>query len=129
MELEVLLPHGVFLHEHDVLRIVAESSDGSFGLLPHRRDCVAALVPAILAYETPGAGERFIAVDEGLLVKAGPLVRVTVRRALAGQDLAHLREAVEREFRHYDEEARSQRAVLAKLETSLLSRLVGIRHG
>jgi F-type H+-transporting ATPase subunit epsilon len=129
MELEVLLPHGVFLNERNVVRIVAESLEGSFGLLPHRLDCVAALVPGILGFETAEAGERFIAVDEGLLVKAGARVCVTVRRALAGQDLARLRDAVEREFRQLDEETRSQRAVLAKLETRLVSRLMGMRRG
>ena len=36
-------------------RIVSETHEGAFGLLPHRLDCVAALTPGILVYETEHA--------------------------------------------------------------------------
>ena len=52
MTLEILLPFKVFASKTGVSRIVAETADGSFGLLPHRLDCVAALAPGILVYET-----------------------------------------------------------------------------
>lgn len=71
MNLKVLLPTGVFADEAGVTRIVAETREGSFGLLPHRLDCVAALEPGILTYETEADGEVFVAVDEGMLVKTG----------------------------------------------------------
>ncbi len=129
MRLEVLLPFRAFLQADGVTRIVAETPDGSFGLLPRRRDCVAALEAGILTYETPLGGEAFIAVDEGILVKCGSTVRAYVRRALAGSDLAGLRAAVEREFRTLDQAARDQRAVLAKLESGFVSRLAALRHG
>ena len=129
MNLEVLLPFSVFLQAGDVSRIVAETPGGSFGLLPHRLDCVAALEPGILTYETAAGVETFIAVDAGILVKCGDGVRVSVRRALADGDLAQLRDAVELEFRTLDEQARTQRAVLAKLESGFVSRLATLRHG
>ena len=49
MHLKVLLPYGIFADQHGVARIVAETRDGSCGLLPRRLDCVAALVPGKLA--------------------------------------------------------------------------------
>src|SRR3990172_386222 len=98
MNLKVLLPFQIFAEKSDISRIVAETRDGSFGLLPHRRDCVAALTPGILIYESDAEGEVFVAVDEGVLVKTGPDVLVSVRRALGGTDLGQLRDAVEREF-------------------------------
>ena len=45
MHLKVLLPFQVFAEKTDVSRLVVETRDGSFGLLPHRLDCVAALTP------------------------------------------------------------------------------------
>lgn len=128
MNLKVLLPFQVFAERTGVSRIVAETQEGSFGLLPHRLDCVAALVPGILIYETDSAGEVFVAVDEGVLVKIGPDVLVSVRRALHGKDLAKLREAVEKEFRTLDENERSVRSVMAKLETGFLRRLATFHH-
>ena len=128
MNLEVLLPFKVLLRKSGVLRIVAETGEGAFGLLPHRLDCVAALTPGILTFETPADGEVFLAVDEGVLVKTGADVRVSVRRAIPGADLARLREAVEREFLVHDDQARELRAVMNKLESGFVSRLAGLHH-
>src|ERR1017187_9142139 len=79
MNLKILLPFEIFTEKTDVSRIVAETRDGSFGLLPHRLDCVAALAPGILIYELEGQGEVYVAVDQGVLVKTGPDVVVSVR--------------------------------------------------
>jgi F-type H+-transporting ATPase subunit epsilon len=128
MNLKVLLPFQVFVAKSGVTRIVAETPDGSFGLLPHRLDCVAALSPGILMYETKAEGEVFVAVDEGVLVKTGPDVLVSVRRAIGGTDLGQLREAVEKEFLTLDEHEQSARTVMAKLETGFLRRFATFQH-
>jgi F-type H+-transporting ATPase subunit epsilon len=123
MNLKILLPFQVFAEKTGVSRIVAETPEGSFGLLPHRLDCVAALAPGILTYETAADGEVFVAVDEGVIVKAGPDVLVSVRRAMAGADLGQLRDAVEREFLTLDEQEKSVRSVVAKMEGDLIRRM------
>jgi F-type H+-transporting ATPase subunit epsilon len=115
MHLKVLLPFQVFAEKTGVTRIVAETRTGSFGLLPHRLDCVAALAPGILVYQTEAGGEVFVAVDEGVLVKTGPDVLVSVRRAIAGTDLGQLHAAVEKEFLTLDENEQSVRSAVAKL--------------
>jgi F-type H+-transporting ATPase subunit epsilon len=128
MNLKVLLPFKVFAETTGVTRIVAETREGSFGLLPRRLDCVLALVPGILIYETEAQGEVCVAVDEGVLVKAGPDVLVSVRRALGGTDLGRLRDAVQREFLTQGEDEQSLRQVMAKLEAGFLRRLEGLRR-
>ena len=128
MNLKVLLPFQIFAEKTGVSRIVAETRNGSFGLLPRRLDCVAALVPGILIYETESEGEVFVAVDEGVLVKIGPDVLVSVRRALGGTDLGQLRDAVEKEFLVLDEDEQDLRMVMAKLETGFLRRFAAFRH-
>lgn len=128
MHLKVLLPFGVFADVAEVTRIVAETPAGSFGLLPRRLDCVAALVPGILTYETATGGEVYIAVDEGILVKSGPEVLVSVRRAMDGADLGQLRHSVEQEFLRLDEGEKSARSVMTKLETAFLRRLATFHH-
>jgi F-type H+-transporting ATPase subunit epsilon len=128
MTLKVLLPFQIFAEKADVTRIVAETPEGSFGLLPHRLDCVAALTPGILTYETATDGEVFVAVDEGVLIKAGDDVLVSVRRALVGQDLGQLREAVTKEFLTLDEQEQSVRSVMAQLESGFLRRFVTLQH-
>ncbi|TAN53628.1 MAG: F0F1 ATP synthase subunit epsilon [Methylococcaceae bacterium] len=122
MQLKLLLPSQIFAEKADVMRIVAETREGSFGLLPQRLDCVAALTPGILTYETPEEGEVYVAVDEGILVKVGREVLVSVRNAIGGTDLGQLRAAVEQEFLHLDEREQNIRSVLAKLESGFIRR-------
>ena len=118
----------IFAEKSGVSRIVAETSEGLFGVLPRRLDCVAALVPGILIYETEAEGEVYVAVDEGVLVKTGPDVLVSVRKAFSGSDLGQLREVVEREFLSLDEHEQSVRLVLAKMESGFIRRLVEFHH-
>lgn len=128
MNLKILLPYKIFVEKIGVLRIVAGTHEGSFGLLPHRLDCVAALAPGILVFETEAEGEVYIAVDEGVLVKTGADVLVSVRNAIGGMDLGKLREAVEQEFLNLDEQEKSVRSVLAKLEGGFIRRLAAFHH-
>jgi F-type H+-transporting ATPase subunit epsilon len=128
MRLKVLLPFGVFVDEADVLRVVVETPLGSFGLLPHRLDCVAALVPGLLIYQTAARDEICLAVDEGVLVKTGADVLVSVRRALRGPDLGQLRDAVVQQFQKQDAQDRDLRSAMARLESGFLHRFAGFEH-
>jgi len=128
MRLKVLLPFEVFADEPQVSRIVAEAREGSFGLLPRRLDCVAALAPGILIYETEAAGEAYLAIDEGVLVKTGSQVQVVARRALRGSKLGELRAIVEREWLVIDQRQHSVRAVMTKLENQLLQGFARLSH-
>ncbi len=128
MNLKVLLPFHVFTEKTGVTRIVAETREGSFGILPHRLDCVAALAPGILIYENEAEGEVYVAVDEGVLIKTGSEVLVSVRNAIAGTDLRQLREAVEREFLNLNEREQTVRSVLAKMESGFIRRFAEFHH-
>jgi len=128
MKLKVLLPFQVYAEKNDVTRIVAETHEGSFGLLPNRLDCVAALVPGILVFETESDGEVYVAIDEGVLVKTGLEVLVSVRNAIGGSELDQLRKAVEEEFLMLDEHEQNVRAVLAKMESGFVRRLARFHH-
>lgn len=129
MRLKVLLPFQVFAEVNGVKRIVAETPQGSFGLLPRRLDCVAVLAAGILTYETETEGEVYVAVNDGVLVKAGADVLVSVRNAIGGMNLGKLRETVEREFMDLDESEKQVRAVLAKLESGFMRRFAEFHRG
>ncbi len=128
MNLKVLLPFEVFAEKANVSRVVVETLTGSFGLLPRRLDCVAAVSPGILFYETAEDGEVYVAVDEGVLVKTGPDVLVSVRRALGGKDLGSLRASVESEFKVLNESEQTVRSLMAKLEAGVLRRFANLQH-
>jgi F-type H+-transporting ATPase subunit epsilon len=128
MHLEILLPFEIFAEKTGVSRIVAETSKGSFGFLPHRLDCVASLVPGILIFETEAEGETYIAVDEGVMIKTGLDVLVSVRNAITGKNLHQLHQAVELEFLSVNEQENNVRSALTKLESDFIRRLVEFHH-
>ena len=70
----------------------------------------------------------FLAVDEGVLVKAGKDVLVSVRNAIGGADLGKLHEAVKQEFLNVDEQEKNVRSVLAKMESGFIRRLMEFQH-
>ena len=123
ISLKILLPFKVFADTAGVSRVVAETQKGSVGFLPHRLDCVAALVPGILIYEKGSEGEIYVAVDAGVLVKTGMDMTVSVRNAVSGTDLAQLKETVEKEFKNINEREQNVRSVMAKMESGFISRL------
>ena len=128
MNLKILLPFQIFAEKMNVINILAGGRGGSFGLLPHRLDCVAALAPGILIYHTESEGEVLVAVDEGVLVKTGADVLVSVRRAIGGTDLGQLQAVVTKEFLTFDDNEQSVRSAVAKLETGFLRRLATFQH-
>ena len=125
MNLKLLLPTEIFL-DRQVTKIVAEGENGSFCLLPRHQDMVAALVPGLLSF-TEDEQEEFVAVDEGVLVKSGPSVFVSTRRAIRGPDLGNLRNMVEREFLALDERQRYTRLAMSKLEANFARKYYELR--
>lgn len=128
MRLEILLPHRVFADKTGVTRVIAETSAGSYGLLLHRLDCVAALVPGVLSYATETEGEIYVAIDAGVLVKSGDDIIVSVRNAIGGADLGELRSSVEQNFVELSERDKSVRLVSARLESTFVRRVTRLRH-
>ncbi len=127
MHLRILLPFRVFAEVEGVKRIVVKTIQGAYGLLPNRLDCTAALAPGIMSYETESGGEVFLAIDEGVLAKAGREVYISVRHAIGGAELGQLQEAVEKEFLHRGEKEQALRTTLAKLESDFIRRLAKFR--
>jgi F-type H+-transporting ATPase subunit epsilon len=127
MKLKILLPFGSLIEKKDILRLIVETNNGSVGFLPHRLDCVASVVPGILSYESESEGEKFIAIDEGLLIKRGMNVIVSVRSAIEGISIDQLREAVEKEFLSVSEYDQNIRQSLAQMESRYIQRLVEIK--
>ena len=123
MNLKVLLPFRVFADIQNVSKIVAETNEGSYGFLPQRLDCVTALVPGIFIYETETNETHYLAVDEGILVKAGKQVLVSVSNAIEGTNLSKLHETINNEYLKISESEIEIRSSMAKMESILVKNL------
>lgn len=129
MILKVLMPFQQLMEKQNVVRIVAETTIGSLGILPRRLDFVASLVPGIITYETPEEGEQYLAVEAGILVKKGLEVCVAIRNGLYGTDLGKLRSSIEKEYSKRVEGERTVTSILTKLENDVIKRLLEFHHG
>jgi F-type H+-transporting ATPase subunit epsilon len=127
MQLKVLLPQEILL-DQPVRKVVVEAENGSFCLLPRHIDFAAALVPGLLAFETPAGREEFLAIDHGILVKKGPEVFVSSTDAVLGPDLGMLRQTIAERFHHLDERERHARSALARLEAEFVRRFIELRE-
>lgn len=128
MRLKILLPYGIFADIKNVKKVIAETTAGSYGILPKRLDCTAALVTGILVCETQDDEEKYIAVNEGILIKTGLLVTVSVRNAIGNAPLGELKAMVQREMVELDELEVNARSVMAKLETGFLRNFQNLRR-
>lgn len=117
MHMKILLPHGVFADVQDAVRIVADTNAGLYGILPHRLDLVAMLSPGILTYESLGGTVQYVAIDEGVIIKTGMDVHVSVHNAIEGSDLQQLQTMIKQEFAHIDEQEKAARTEMARMES------------
>jgi F-type H+-transporting ATPase subunit epsilon len=122
MRLIIYQPSEIFLDE-EIAKVTGESPAGSFGLLPRHVDMATALVPGILAYETPAGAQVFVAINGGILTKTGDRVAVATRMAVRGE-LGALKKAVEAMISEVDERERKARAAVARLEADMVRRFV-----
>jgi F-type H+-transporting ATPase subunit epsilon len=123
MNLKVLLPTELLVDE-EVTKLAAEAENGAFGMLPRHIDFVTVLVPGILSFATEDEREVFMAIDEGVLVKCGPDVTISTRRAVVGPDLEGLHQTVTTEFRRRDDREKATRSAIAKLEAGFVRRFL-----
>ena len=119
MEFELSTPSGQ-TRIADVAAVSAEgASIGAFEILPRHADYCAALVPSVLEVQSHGGKSAFFGIDEGILVKTGALVCVSVRRSFVGDSLPALRRRVAEEFAHETAEEKRARSSMAGLEADI----------
>ncbi len=128
MKLKILIPTEVLV-DREVTKVIAEAENGSFCLLPHHIDFVAALVPGILSYTTTTEEEIFVAVDQGILVKCAQEVFVSTLNAVEGNSLENLKQTVTKQFQVLNEKERLTRSAVAQFEASMVRHFKELGHG
>ncbi|MGC9320016.1 MAG: F0F1 ATP synthase subunit epsilon [Armatimonadota bacterium] len=123
MNLKVVTPSETVVNER-VEKVTVRAEDGSRTFLPRHIDFVTALVPSVMSFVPAGGAEQFVAVDEGILTKAGDDMLISVAYAVYGPELGSLRRTVEEEFAERGEREKMARTALAKLEASIVRRFM-----
>jgi F-type H+-transporting ATPase subunit epsilon len=127
MTVTLLLPTST-LFEGKAIRMTAVAPNGAFGIWPNHTDCVTAIVPSVLTLSLVDGSEEIFGLDQGLLVKKGHEVWVSVRRGVRGDDLVNLQETVETSFVQMDEDERQARSALSRLEADMVRRFAELQR-
>ncbi|OPY84260.1 MAG: ATP synthase epsilon chain [Syntrophus sp. PtaU1.Bin208] len=126
MNLKIILPSQVLMEEK-AAKIVAEGAEGYFGLLPGHIDFATALVPGLLTIVSARGQKELLAIDQGVLVKRGPDVWISIRNAFRNADLGIAKNLVEEQFKTLDERERMARSATAKLEADIIRRFMELK--
>lgn len=127
MQVTLRLPTRTLYQGH-ATKLFAVAENGAFGILPNHIDFVTALVPSVLTMMTPEGKEKVFGIDEGVLVKMGHEVDIAVRRGVQGDELDTLQEMVQETFIQMDEEERTARSALSRLEADMVRRFAELRR-
>lgn len=122
MQVNIRLPQSL-LFSGEILKLTATAENGSFGIWPNHADFVTALLPSVLVLVDQNNKELFFGMDEGLLVKTGHQVDIAVKRAVQSDDLGTLYELLSASFYGADEQERSARTAVSKLELSMVRQM------
>ncbi|HHX81705.1 MAG TPA: ATPase [Pseudomonadaceae bacterium] len=122
MQVNIRLPQSL-LFTGKIRKLTATAENGSFGIWPNHSDFVTALVPSVLVLTDIDNNELLFGMDEGLLVKAGHQVDIAVNRAVQSDDLGSLHELLSASFHRVDEQERSARTAISKLEMNMVRQI------
>lgn len=127
MQLQILLPTDVLV-DTPVAKVVAEAENGSFCLLPRHVNFVTSLAPGILTYTDSENEDHFVGVANGVLVKTGSDVLVSVEYGVEGSNLGELRDNVRNYFETVDERERQAVSAVARLEADFVRRFLALEE-
>ena len=129
MDLRILLPEKTYW-QGKVKKIVGEAINGFFCLLPRHVDFVTIMTPGIFFAVTENKEEFYLAINEGILIKANDQVTLSTRGAIKGDNLGDLKKEVEENFLKVNEQEKGARSALQKLEADFVRRFLDLEaHG
>jgi len=108
-------------------KIHAPTTRGDWCILPRHADVVLTLVPGLLTYHL-GDETCAVAVNAGVLVKAGSDVTISANKAIASKHLVDLSHAVEVQFKKEEDEERRAQSALAQIEIGLIRHLLDLER-
>ncbi len=129
MDLRILLPEKTYW-QGKVKKIVGEAINGFFCLFPRHVDFVTIMTPGIFFALTEKEEDFYLAINEGILIKANEQVTLSTRGAIKGDNLGVLKKEVEENFIKINEQEQGARSALQKLEADFVRRFLDLEaHG
>ena len=119
MQFVLVTPQGIVLQEN-IRKITIETLDGYHTLLPRHVDFVSALTAGIITFLPQNDSEKYAACHQGIVVKKGDKITLSVQNAVLGETLSELQELIKTEFKQNEEQRKQLNTAMARLELGLM---------
>ena len=126
MNLQVYSPLEKVL-QVDIQKVVFETPQGYYTLLPKHIDYVSALGTGIISYVSVGKEEGYLACHEGIVVKKGQQVTVSAQGLLFADTLEELQRNIAISYKENEEQRKELNMAMARLE--LMRGFQNLRRG
>ena len=122
LELEILSPDRVVV-ESRVIALQAADASGRFGIRTGHEDFLTVLVPCVVRFQPESGGERFAAVDGGVLLLERGRIAIATRDAVVADRIEQVADAAAAMLESRREQERAARSGFTELESTLLREL------
>ncbi len=119
MRLIVCTPLGEVLNK-EISKIKLDFLNGGHTFLPKHVDFASVLKPSIAIYTDETGNKKYIACHNGIAVKKGKSITLSVRQAVLGDTLDELKNTILHEFKKADEQRKELNTAMARLEIGML---------
>jgi F-type H+-transporting ATPase subunit epsilon len=119
MQFILVTPEGIILQEN-ILKITLETLEGYYTLLPRHVDFVSALTAGIVTFLPEYSNEKYAACHQGIVVKKGEKITLSVQNAVLGETLSELQELIKIEFKQKEEQRKQLNTAMARLELGIM---------
>lgn len=119
MKLIVCTPLGEVLNT-EIRKISLEFLNGYHTFLPKHIDFASIIKPSIATYTDGNGAQKYIACHNGVAVKKGQNITLSVQQAVLGNSLSELKSTILQEFKKADEQRKELNTAMARLEIGML---------
>lgn len=119
MDLTVYSPLGTVL-KTKIKKVTFETLNGYYTLMPKHIDFVSAMNANIVRYTTVENEEKFVACHQGIVVKKGNDVTISVQKAVKSDTLDELQKTILIDFKESEEQRKELNTAMARLEVGLV---------
>jgi F-type H+-transporting ATPase subunit epsilon len=127
MRLTVHLPTKRIL-DAEVSEVRAEDPTGSFGVREGHEPFMTALAMGLVYARETGGAERWLAVDEGILLTDGESVEIYTHDAQAADSPEAIHRLLEKDFADRHEAERDRRNAMVKMQLAAFRMLFGFER-
>ena len=126
IDLKIYSPTEMLLDE-EVRRLTFNGKEGLLTILPNHIDYVSSFTTNIMSYIDKSNNKKFIALNNGILLKYSNKVRLTAYKAIIGDSLEDLKEKIDKTI---DVESNIQKEInknLKQLEYYMFNNLINMK--